>query len=261
MDITDYNKRAWDSEVGKKNPWTVPVGREDIARAKKGEWSIVLTPTKPVPRDWFPELAGCEILCLASGGGQQGPVLAAAGANVTVLDNSPAQLEQDRLLATVESLHLDTVESDMTQSFPFDDAAIDLIVHPVSNIFVQKLEPVWRECFRVLKPGGFILSGMVNPVTYLFDIKLMEQHGILQVRYCLPYSDVADLEPEEVERLIENSEPVEFSHTLDELLGGQLKAGFVITGFYEDARGAAENDLLSKHMQPFFATRAKKPAQ
>ncbi len=68
---------------------------ETIARARNGDFSILLTEQKPVPREWFPPLPGLEALCLACGGGQQGPVLAAAGANVTVLDNSPRQLDQD----------------------------------------------------------------------------------------------------------------------------------------------------------------------
>ena len=92
FDLRAYNRAAWDRAVKAKNPWTVPVSAEDIALAQQGEWSIVLTPTKPVPRMWFPSLNGLDVLCLASGGGQQGPILAAAGAKVTVLDNSPAAI-------------------------------------------------------------------------------------------------------------------------------------------------------------------------
>jgi len=87
-----YNRAAWDREVENSNEWTQPVGPEVIARARAGDWSVVLIGYQPVPRSWFPaELAGAEVLCLASGGGQQGPVLSAAGAAVTVLDNSPRQ--------------------------------------------------------------------------------------------------------------------------------------------------------------------------
>jgi hypothetical protein len=54
-------------------------------------------------------LAGIEVLCLASGGGQQGPILAAAGAKVTVFDNSANQLVQDRLVADRDGLTIETV--------------------------------------------------------------------------------------------------------------------------------------------------------
>ncbi len=98
-EILRYNRQAWDRQVERGNPWTIPVDPEAIARARQGDWQIVLTPTKPVPADWFPPLAGLDVLCLASGGGQQGPILAAAGAKATVFDNSPKQLAQDRLVA------------------------------------------------------------------------------------------------------------------------------------------------------------------
>src|SRR5436190_21479426 len=99
MDILAYNREMWNAQVAKGNRWTCPVDAETIAAAKRNEWHVVLTPTKPVPREWFPNLAGLDVLCLASGGGQQAPILAAAGARVTLLDNSPAQLAQDRLVA------------------------------------------------------------------------------------------------------------------------------------------------------------------
>src|SRR3954471_9407372 len=107
-DILDYNRRAWDRQVERGNRWTVPVGLEEVARARRGEWRIVLTPTKAVPPGWFPPLSGLDVLCLASGGGQQGPVLAAAGADVTVFDNSPGQLAQDRIVGERGGLAIDT---------------------------------------------------------------------------------------------------------------------------------------------------------
>ena len=80
MDIRAYNRAAWDREVERRNRWTIPVDSEAVERARHGDFSIVLTPVKPVPRDWFPTLENARVLCLASGGGQQGPILAAAGA-------------------------------------------------------------------------------------------------------------------------------------------------------------------------------------
>src|SRR5487761_2529110 len=94
MDIVAHNSAAWDRQVETGNIWTIPATPEAIAAARRGEWSVLLTETRPVPREWFPDLAGRDVLCLASGGGQQGPILAAAfaGARVTVFDNSPRQL-------------------------------------------------------------------------------------------------------------------------------------------------------------------------
>jgi SAM-dependent methyltransferase len=259
MDIVGHNKIAWNHEAAEGNRWTVPVGRDEIARARQGEWSIVLTPTKPVPENWFPDLSGLEVLCLASGGGQQGPILAAAGARVTVFDNSPEQLTRDRLVAERESLSIVTIEGDMSAALPFPDEAFGLIVHPVSNIFVEHVQPMWHECFRILKRGGLLLSGLSNPALYLFDWDLIEEEKILQVKYKLPYSDLTSTDEAYRQKLIQNEEPFEFSHTLEELIGGQTQAGFAITGFYEDTCPAEDDDLLSQYMQPFFATRAVKP--
>src|SRR5512137_332335 len=163
MDIRRYNRDAWDREVRKSNKWTVPVSADTIAKARRGDWQIVLTPTMPVPADWFPQLKGADILCLASGGGQQGPVLAAAGANVTVFDNSPRQLEQDRMVARREGLMLVTVEGDMRDLSVFADGCFDLVFHPVSNVFCPDIRPVWREAFRVLRAGRILLAGFGNP--------------------------------------------------------------------------------------------------
>ena len=69
MDVLLYNRDAWDKEVGNQNVWTVPVDSDRVMRARQGEWSVVLTPRRPVPREWFPDLEGATVLCLASGGG------------------------------------------------------------------------------------------------------------------------------------------------------------------------------------------------
>ena len=153
MDVREHNRIVWNKSIEWGNPWTIPVGPEEIAAARRGEWDIILTPTKPVPKAWFPRLTdsgrlqGVRVLGLASGGGQQGPILAAAGARVTVFDNSPRQLGQDRMVAEREGLEIATVEGDMRDLSVFEDGSFDLIVHPVSNVFVPDVRPVWREAF------------------------------------------------------------------------------------------------------------------
>ena len=113
VDVRDLNRDAWNAQVAKENRWTIPVSPHEIEAARRGEWEILLTPTRPLPRSWFPELEGTRVLCLASGGGQQGPILAATGARVTVFDNSPQQLAQDRLVAERDGLELETIEGCM----------------------------------------------------------------------------------------------------------------------------------------------------
>jgi len=254
MDIRAHNRAAWDREVRQQNPWTVPVSPAVISAARRGEWSILLTELKPVPRDWFGELLDRDVLCLASGGGQQGLVLAAAGARVTVFDNSPAQLAQDQYVAEREGLPLRTCEGDMADLSAFADATFDLIFHPTSNLFVPDVRPVWAEAYRVLRPGGVLLSGFLNPVEYLFDRTLADQ-GIFQVKYSLPYSDATSLTEAERVQAFGAEAPLEFSHTLEDLIGGQLEAGFHLIGFYEDRRNGAP---IAAYMPSYIATRAVK---
>ena len=259
MDIRAFNRAAWNLQVQQGNPWTVPVTPEEIERARGGDWKLVLTPIKPVPASWYPShpaLDGCETLCLASGGGQQGPILAAAGAKVTVLDNSPAQLDRDRDVAEREGLEIRLIEGDMRDLSEIADGSFDFIVHPVSNIFVPEVLPVWREAFRVLRPGGTMIAGMTHPFLFLFDAELQKE-GVFTLKYALPYSDLTSITPEQREKFYGKDEPIEFSHTLDELIGGQLEAGFQLTGFYEDYWGNSEP--IDKHCPAFFATRARKP--
>jgi len=258
MDIRNYNREAWNRAVAQGDRWTVPVGREAIARAREGDWHIVLTPRKPVPRSWFPpELDGVDVLCLASGGGQQGPLLAAAGATVTVFDNSPAQLGQDRLVAEREALSLRTVEGDMRDLSALADASFDLIVHPVSNCFVEDVRPVWREAARVLRAGGTLLAGVAAPIAFCFDPDL-EARGDLRVRYAIPYSDQTSLTDQERRRYLDKGDPLCFGHTLEDQIGGQLDAGLALIGWYDDF--ASEGEPVAKYMPTFVATRARKSA-
>src|SRR5688572_11727644 len=249
-DILTHNRIAWDTLAERGDQWTLPVSPQEIEDARRGRWTIVLTPTKPVPAEWL-AVSGKQVLCLASGGGQQAPILAAAGAVVTVLDNSPKQLESDARTAERHDLSIATVRGDMANLHMFADASFDLIVHPVSNCFVPDVLPVWREAFRVLRSGGCLLAGFASPVFYIFDQDLAERAGRLEVRYSLPYSDAA--------RPVD--QPLEFGHTLEAQIGGQIAAGFSIIGMYEDGNRAHDSHPLNKYMPTFMATRALKSAR
>ncbi len=218
----------------------------------------MLTPYKPVPRDWFSEkLEGARILCLASGGGQQGPVLAAAGADVTVLDLSEEQLGRDREVAERENLEITTVRGDMENLSQFGDSSFDLIFHPISNCFIPDVIPLWKECARVLKKGGTLLAGFVNPLLYLFDDPADEENLNTEKINAIPYSDADSMSDEMKLEYFEEGWPLEFGHTLEDQIAGQIKAGFSITGFYED-RHHVETHPLKEKISVFIATWAEK---
>jgi SAM-dependent methyltransferase len=255
MDIRSYNREAWNREVeGGKNRWSQHVDAATIAKSKQGEFSVLLTENIPVPHRWFPTLKGADVLCLASGGGQQGPVLAAAGAHVTVFDNSPAQLKQDQLVAERESLPLRTMEGDAADLSMFGDESFDLVFNPVSTVFMPDVRVVWRECSRVLRRGGILMTCFMNPVHYIFDLYKADE-GLLEVTNSIPYSDLTSLSKEDLADHLKKGLPVEFGHTLTDLIGGQCDAGFVITDLYEDYM--LDSPLHNYHPN-YIATRAVK---
>jgi hypothetical protein len=139
----------------------------------------------------------------------------------------------------------------------FEGESFDILVHPTSNLFIPDVHPVWRGAFRVLRKDGILISGFCNPIMFMFDLK-MEAEGILQVKYKIPYSDLDHLGSEDRKQLVGPQEPIEFGHTLDDQIAGQIEAGFTITGFFEDSWAADENVLLSNYVKSFIATRAVK---
>ena len=156
MDIPyqEINSKTIDRWVEEGWEWGKPVSHEEYEKAKAGTWDVKLTPVKFVPHSWLGELKGKRVLGLASGGGQQMPIFAALGAQCTVLDYSQRQLDSEKLVAEREGYDITIVRADMTKRLPFDENSFDLIFHPVSNCYVYAVLPIWRECARVLKPGG-----------------------------------------------------------------------------------------------------------
>lgn len=254
-EILNHNRYAWNWAALNGNRWTIPVSEDVIAQARAGDLKIVLTPEKNIPTEWLSDIRGKSILGLASGGGQQGPVLAAAGAIVTILDLSPEQLQKDRTCAQAYGLNITTIESSAADLSAFSDSSFDMIINPVSNCFFPDLAPVWKECARVLKSGGVIMYAFTNPINYLFDFEKVNR-GEYLLKYKIPYSDRASLSAEEQARFIYPEAPLEFSHSLTDQLGLLMRNGFVIEDMYEDGWDTA--DGLNNHYQSFIAIKARK---
>lgn len=233
-DYIKYNQTRW-NQVSRKNgnPYTLPLTATEYAEAMANELEVSLTVGKAVPLNWFQRAKGTKLLGLACGGGQQGPIFAGQGYETTIMDFSDEQLAKDRLVAEREQISITTVQSDMTKPFPFADSSFDIIFCPVSNAYIENLENLWQESYRVLKPGGLLMVGYMNPWIYMYDGDDVwdEPDKELLLKYALPYNS----------RLLEDQGRVtinpeygyEFSHTLEEQIGGQLKAGFAMIDFYE----------------------------
>lgn len=248
MNYQDINAQTIDRWVEEGWEWGIPISHEVYMAAIEGKWDVVLTPTKAVPHHWFGELKGKKVLGLASGGGQQMPIFAALGAECTVLDYSPKQLESEHMVAAREGYEINIVRADMTKTLPFEDESFDLIFHPVSNCYVEKVEPIFAECYRVLKRGGVLLCGLGNEVNYLVN------DDETTICNAMPFNP---LQNEQQRKQLEQDDcGMQFSHNAEEQLGGQLKAGFVLTDIYSDTNG--EGRLHEMGVETYYATRAIK---
>lgn len=226
MDYQDINAKTIDAWVEEGWEWGKPISHDTYVKALRGEWDVVLTPIKPVPHEWFGDLRGKKLLGLASGGGQQMPIFAALGAECTVLDYSKKQIESERMVSEREGYQIRIIRGDMTKPLPFEDEEFDLIFHPVSNCYVEEVRPIWKECYRVLKKGGYLISGTGLVIDYIVDD---EEKMIVN---SLPFNPLKN--PEQMKQLQQDDSGVQFSHSLEEQIGGQLEAGFRLLNLYED---------------------------
>jgi len=253
----EHNRKAWNRQADEGCRWSTPVTGEEVAEARAGRPCIYLTPDTPVPQAWLGRLEAKDVLCLASSGGQQAPLLAAAGARVTSLDLSENQLALDARVAAREALEIVLERGDMRDLSRFPQGSFDLVVHVTSNVFCPEIRPVWRECFRVLRPGGELLAGFMNPAFFLFDHDSLEAGGDPTIRFALPVREDAEGDPERHAARLASGEAIEFSHSLDDQIGGQTDAGFHIVGFFEDTWREAEK--INPWFKTTLNTRARKP--
>jgi SAM-dependent methyltransferase len=214
------NARAWDRLASAQAPLARPAVDEAFDDPRRWLGSGGTT-----GRAWLPErLDGLDLLCLAAGGGKHGPLYAAAGARVTVVDLSPAMLALDRQVAAERRLDLEIVQASMDDLRVFATARFDLVIHPVSTCYVPDVGRVFREVARVTRPGGRYVSQHKQPTSL--------QAGLAtgpDGRWGLEHrADRREpLPPAPPSRLREPGTQ-EFIHGLSALLGGICAAGFVI---------------------------------
>lgn len=248
---TQINAKTWDQWADNNCDWSIPVTTEEYQRAKSGDWGVYLTPCITVPHKWFGNLKDKKLLGLASGGGQQMPIFSALGAECKIFDYSDRQLGAEKMVSEREGYHIDIIKGDMTKPLPFESESFDIIFHPVSNCYIEDILPVWKECYRVLKKGGILLAGFSNEINFLF-----EDDSPLTVVNKLPFNPLK-MEQKVYDRMVENFEGVQFSHSMEEQLGGQLKAGFMLTDLYED-RDRVGGSVIREYASQYMATRAVK---
>lgn len=247
MKYQDINSKTIDRWCDEGWEWGQPISHETYMDAVNGKWDVLLTPTKPVPHDWFLPFKGCKILGLASGGGQQMPIFAALGAEVTVLDYSKRQLEKEVMMSKKEGYNIRIVRADMTEKLPFEDGEFDLIFSPVSFVYVEDIEPIFKECYRILRPNGVLLCGLDNGVNFISN-----NEDVIENQF--PFNPLKN--KDQYKMLQDDDCGIQFSHNMEENIGGQLKAGFTLVDIYDDYNG--EGRLNDLKIPTFIATKAIK---
>ena len=165
------------------------------------------------------------------------------------MDYSEVQCATEREVASREGYTAEIIRADMTERLPFEDGSFDLIFYPVSNCYIEEAEPVFGECYRVLRKGGRLLSGLDNGINFILD---PTQTRIVNK---LPFNPLKD--EALYERSIRAGEGIQFSHTAEEQIGGQLRAGFRLTDLYEDTD--REGFLHDYNIPQYLATLSIKP--
>lgn len=246
-----HNRRAWDDMVAKGQRFTRPAPDDDF-----------VDPLRKVDQPgWLGgDIRGKTLLCLAAGGGKHGPLYAAAGAQVTVLDISPAMLELDREVAAERRQELRTVEGSMEDLSMFASGEFDIVIHPVSTCYVPAIGPVYQQIARVMRTGGLYISQHKTPTGLQADIRPARGYELTE-----PYYREGPLPPV-VGSPHREEGTLEYLHRWEEILGLLCRTGFVIEDLIEPLhakRDAAPGSFAhrSQFVAPYVRIKARRVGQ
>jgi len=195
-----------------------------------------------------------RVLCLAAGGGRHGPLFAALGAEVTVVDISQEMLDLDKQVSANRGFSLKLVRASMDDLSMLPKTAFDLVIQPVSTCYVSDIALVYREVAQVTRPGALYISQHKQPAS-LQASALPAQAGYL-VRQ--PYYSSNPLPPEIDGLQHREAGALEFIHRWEELVGSLCRNGFVVEDLVEprhaDATAAPGTFPHRSHFLPPYVT-------
>ena len=249
-DYWKVNRASWDYLARQGNERTCRPGDFAYARSLLD------------PETWIPWNEFRSVLCLASGGGQQGPLFAFLGYEVTVVDLSPQQLRLDQATARRHGVHVECMESDMCNLENLESRKFDLVYQPVSSCYVPDVRATYREVFRLLKPSGYYRAEHWNPI----HLQLPQFGNWDGIGYRIVYPQNSN-QPVRWREWDENGreKPTcqHYIHSLQELIGDLCDTGFTIDSFWErplHSYGAEPGSPqhLATYVPPFFTILARR---
>lgn len=225
MDIFEQVEKNIDNLVINNADWTASAAKDELDAARQGH-PVLHFYDREVPKEWLSDIKGKKVLCLAGAGGLQAPILACAGAEVTVIDISDKMLDKDRELAATEKLAIDIVKGNICDLSVFADNTFDLVLNPPSLMYIPDLSVVFKEVYRVMKKEGEFIIMAPNPINYVCDWIDDENGGYYKAVHKMPWCSID----------YDDSGWIEYGHTMEEYLGGLIRSGFVINGYMECQR-------------------------
>jgi SAM-dependent methyltransferase len=244
-----HNRRAWDARAHGSDTYAQPATEADFQHPLR-----VLDAC-----GWLGgKVAGKRVLCLAAGGGRHGPLFAAAGAQVTVVDISPQMLALDRQVAVERGLRVSTVETSMDE-LSMLPTGFDIVIQPVSSCYVPEVTTVYRQVARLIATGGLYISQHKQPVSLQAEAQPVGQ----SYRVSQPYYRTGPLPAAPDGLLHREADTMEFLHRWEELLGGLCRSGFVIEDLIEPRHAKPEATPgsfahRSYYLPPFVTVKARR---
>ncbi len=225
-DILAANRQAWEQLARQKCDLTTPWLSLDVEIMRQYA-AGKLDPAPERLMNFYPpnllsNIAGKDVLCLASGGGQQSAVFGLLGANVTVVDLAEGQLAGDRAAAEHYGYPVKTIRADMRDLGALAAGMFDLVFQAPSMAYVPEVRDVYREVARVLRPGGRYRVQFTNPATEFVDPSDWDGQGY---RITRPYA----------ERVRHRDDGgIEFRHFMSDIFNGLVESGLSIEQVEED---------------------------
>jgi len=248
--IQQRNRQAYDRMVQTRHFLTQPVSAQELA-----------SPLATLDaKGWLGgNIRGWNVLCLAAGGGRQGPLYCAAGARVTVLDISPAMLELDRQVSSHLGMNYQIIQGEMSELSMFRPDEFDLVAHPVSTCYVSNVEAVFAEVTRVLRPGGLYVSQHKQPMNLQASLEMNQGRYVVETPVGSPAKSLAIGQTS----LLREPDTVEFAHSLDAILGGICRAGMIIEAVSEPDHANLDSEPgtmghRSRFIRPYLRVKARK---
>ena len=250
LHVSEHNRIAWDRLAKDGNRFARPARDEDFA-----------DPLASVDGPgWLGgDITGKRVLCLAAGGGRQGPIYAAAGGIVTVVDISNEMLELDREVARQRKLTLRVLQASMDDLSELGDATFDIVIQPVSTCYVPDIAAVYREVARLMVAGGIYVSQHKQPTSLQASIQPTDAGYVFEHsnRQQLPLS------PTTTANKVREPGTIEYAHNWQQLLGAMCLAGFVIEDLREPEHGdvaaeAGSFEHRSVFVSPYVRIKARR---